>query len=78
MAQTAVEWYAKEHHRLLIQLENKEFTTGEYAVKNCDILQQAKQMEKEQIIDTFKHAQVLHAMNDESRGEQYYNENFKK
>ena len=29
--------------------------------------------EKEQIINTFKQAQVLHAINDQIRGEQYYN-----
>jgi hypothetical protein len=29
--------------------------------------------DKEQIINTFKDAQVLHAMNDQIRGEQYYN-----
>ena len=30
--------------------------------------------EKEQIINTFKDAQVLHAMDDQMRGEQYYNQ----
>lgn len=30
--------------------------------------------EKEQIINTFKGAQVLHAMDDQMRGEQYYNQ----
>lgn len=41
------------------------------------ILEQAKEMEKAQIINTFKGAQVLHTMNDQMRGEQYYNETFK-
>jgi len=45
---TAVEWYAKEHHKLLIQLENKELSLGAYVVKHSDILKQAKQMEAEQ------------------------------
>jgi hypothetical protein len=35
-------------------------------------------MEKGQIINTFKHAQVLHAMNDQMRGEQYYQETYNK
>jgi hypothetical protein len=34
--------------------------------------------EKEQIINTFKDAQVLHAMNDQMRGEQYYNDTYGK
>lgn len=42
-----------------------------------EVLQQAKQMESKQIIETFKHAQVLHAINDETRGEQYYNQTYK-
>ena len=45
---TAVEWYAKEHHKLLIQLENKELSLGAYVVKHSDILKQSKQMEAEQ------------------------------
>ena len=32
---------------------------------------------KEDIINTFKDAQVLKVMNDGTRGEQYYNERFK-
>jgi len=34
-------------------------------------------IEKEQIINTFKHAQVLVVMNNELRAEQYYNETYK-
>lgn len=34
--------------------------------------------EKEWIINTFKEAQVLHAMNDQMRGEQYYMETYGK
>jgi hypothetical protein len=33
--------------------------------------------EKEQIINTFRGAQVLHAVNDETRAEQYYNKTYK-
>lgn len=42
---SAVEWYAIEHGKLLIQLENKELTIGEYVVKHHDILQKAKSIE---------------------------------
>jgi glycosylphosphatidylinositol transamidase (GPIT) subunit GPI8 len=34
--------------------------------------------EKEWIINTFKEAQVLHAMNNQMRGEQYYMETYGK
>ena len=43
MAQTAVEWYAIEHRKLLIQLESKELSLGEYVVKHQDILKAAEQ-----------------------------------
>lgn len=42
---SAVEWYAIEHRNLLIQLENKQISIGEYVVKHQDILQKAKSME---------------------------------
>ena len=39
-------------------------------------LEQAKAMEKEQIINTFKEAQVLVVLDDTKRAEQYYNETY--
>lgn len=39
-------------------------------------LEQAKAMEKEQIINTFKQAQVLMVMDSTKRAEQYYNETY--
>ena len=50
----------------------------ELVIKNSDVLkfrqylQEAKEMEKQLIIETFKYAQVLNAMGDETRAEQYY------
>jgi hypothetical protein len=41
------------------------------------ILEKVKEMEKQQIINTFKHAQVLYALKDQIRAEQYYNETYK-
>jgi hypothetical protein len=40
------------------------------------MLMQARQKGKQQMIDTFKHAQVLHAVNDETRAEQYYTQTY--
>jgi hypothetical protein len=58
MKQTAVEW-----------LEEIYLTTG---IDRNVHFNQAKEMEKNQIINTFKDAQVFKAMNDETRAEQYY------
>ena len=40
------------------------------------ILKEAKAMKKEQIINTFKEAQVLVVLDDTKRAEQYYNETY--
>lgn len=71
MKQSAVEWYSEEHWKLFIQLENKEITTIEYALEHQIILNQAKEMEKQQIIDAYNKIYM-------STGEQYYNKTFKK
>jgi hypothetical protein len=67
--QTAVEWYA---------IEMAEYLRSMYGdgIINIDILKQAKEMDKEQKINDFKHAQFLHAIGDETRAEQYYYETY--
>jgi hypothetical protein len=65
--QTAVEWIV-EQLTPSISLQQKHIDN----LKN-----EAKEMEKEQIINTFKHAQVLKVIEDETRAEQYYNEKYK-
>jgi len=52
----------------VLSLNHKHYIDG--------LIEQAKQMEKNQIINTFKDAQVFKAMNDETRAEQYYNETY--
>ena len=42
-----------------------------------NVLEQAKAMEKDQIIDTFQDSRILSVTNNCSSGEQYYNETFK-
>jgi hypothetical protein len=56
-----------------------------YDIKNIDMsifnehhCQRYLDLEKEQIVNTFKDAQVLYVMNDQMRGEQYYNKNYGK
>jgi hypothetical protein len=56
---TAVEWLQS------IELE-RDLTLADWAL--------AKEMDKEQKINDFKHSQVLHAIGDETRAEQYYYE----
>ena len=70
--QTAVEWLYE-----ILTTENWEYKTYE---EQNEIFQKAKQREKEQIINSFKHAQVLKVLKvikDETRAEQYYNQTFK-
>jgi hypothetical protein len=61
--QTAVEW-----------LEEIYLTTG---IDRNVHFNQAKEMEKEQIIDAFGDSRILAITNNCSSGEQYYNETFK-
>ena len=64
--QTAVDW-------LFQQL----WETPKDKLTWYSILKEAKAMEKEQIINTFKEAQVLVVLDDTKRAEQYYNEIYK-
>lgn len=67
--QTAVEW-------LLNAIETKNGV--EFSSYYTEFIQQAKEMEKEQIIDTFQDSRILSVTNNCSSGEQYYNETFNK
>jgi hypothetical protein len=60
MEQTAVEWFYD-------QIENE---------GKCiyEVFEQAKKMEKEQIIDAYKHNSMIRTI---SKAEKYYNETFK-
>ena len=72
--QTAVEWYEKEKTALLIKLENQKITLGEFAVKNVDLFQQAKQMEREQIIKAFNEGTFSEM--EKIDAEDYYNQTY--
>ena len=65
MKETATEWLFKQ----LWDEPKDKFTW-------YTILDKAMQMEKEQIINTFKEAQVLMVMNSTKRAEQYYYETY--
>ena len=67
--QTAVEWFNDE---ILIHLN---FDQRLYLK---DISKQAKEMEKEQIINAFKEGNLYHGWALKHEPEQYYNETYKK
>jgi hypothetical protein len=64
--QTAVEWLVEE-------LEKHHIKTD---IKNTVAFNQAKAMEKEQIIDAWKNAEGYNDLTNENLAEQYYNETF--
>ena len=69
--QTAVEWLVEQ---LLIYGDkafNKEISLGQYHIKKQELIQQAKQMEKEQIMNAYDKVSM-------STPEQYYNETYNK
>ena len=75
MKQTAVEWLVKELNKMI------DFIPIDKWDKIRDIVQQAKEMEKEQIINA--HGDEQSYLQDDGSwktiyAEEYYNENFKK
>lgn len=81
MKQTAVEWLANE----LLHLDN-DFDMGlidknEYQKKRKEIIEKAKEMEKEQIKDAYHKVGYLHRQSPYEyfleEIEEYYNETFK-
>ena len=67
MEQSAVEWLENEIQKKYV------FNQDDF-----DMLKQAKEMEKQQIIDAYSEAYVNGLMNDNLSAEQYYNETFNK
>jgi|GWRWMinimDraft_5_1066013.scaffolds.fasta_scaffold82989_1 hypothetical protein len=71
---TALDWYCKEINYLKINYTIGNINENEYLIKQVQIYQQAKQMMKQQIIDTWCNALDLNAF---EYAEQYYNKTFK-
>jgi hypothetical protein len=72
---TAVEWYKSEVLNLHIDLESKQITLGEFAVKYVEKFEQAQALEKQQIIDAHDNGHNYY----EAGGvdaEQYYTETY--
>jgi hypothetical protein len=67
MKQTAVEW-----------LEEQTRKPEWHSLKRQDIFEQAKEMEKQQIVKAYKDGVTCLPFDDKDVGEQYYNETYKK
>ena len=66
MKQTAVEWLVEK------------MTQGEFiSIPKREWIEQAKAMEKEQILNDFENGEVCTLFKNEDTSEQYYNETFK-
>jgi hypothetical protein len=69
MKQTAVEWLAE-------QVKSVKWKFADISDREA-IIDQAKEMEKEQILNAFENGEVCTLFKNEDTSEQYYNKNFK-
>jgi hypothetical protein len=79
MEQTAVSWYAQQEIELTLEFLAKKISELDYGLRRLNLLNQAKSMEKEQIINANRDGvDMVVDKKDFISGEQYYNETFKK
>ena len=76
MKQTAVEFYSQEEIKLTLDFLENKITQLEYGIKKLRLVEQAKEMEKEQIFDALEVSKIERLTWGISK-EQYYNETFK-
>ena len=79
MKQTAVEWLSDNLWFLKEQMANKEITIGQYTITRVKLIERAKAMEKEQMIDAWSNGWLNDYQSDadvKDSAEQYYNETF--
>jgi hypothetical protein len=74
MKQTAVEWQFEQLFNSFEKFNNGEYTFNEYLKRSLEIFEQAKEMEKEQIIDAYEDGNYDNGMG-RCEAEQYYNGN---
>jgi hypothetical protein len=78
MKQTAVDWLSEQLLNLDIEFDSILINRANYWVKRNNILEQAKEMEKQQIIDAHLDGQCFSiAIEEIDYAEEYYNETFK-
>jgi hypothetical protein len=79
MKQTAVEWYEKEINSLFEKYEAKQISQVVFLIMKHNIFYQAKEMEKEQIINARIDGDENYTLVGNKRkeyAEQYYNETY--
>jgi hypothetical protein len=80
MKQTAVEWYCNEMESLRVNAEINNMDAYKFIIRRAEIFEQAKAMEKEQIIEAWNIRAKIDGVltyTDNRTAEQYYNETFK-
>ena len=74
---TAVEFYAEQEIQLTLDFISKKISDAEYCIKRIKLIEQAKAMEKEQIIEA-RQSGINATINGKSISNiDYYNETFK-
>ena len=86
MKQTAIEWFAEKDTELTIQFLEGKLNQIQLAIEKTKCLQQAKEMEKKQIVDAFKeglsspyhqnYTLVTQEGQEQTKSGQYYNETY--
>lgn len=74
---TAVEWQFEQLFNSFEKFNNGEYTFAQYLSYNLTIFEQAKEIEKQQIIDAHNDGHNYYA-EEGIDAKQYYNETFKK
>jgi hypothetical protein len=79
--QTALDWYIEQNFNNIVQRETQQISQDEYVIAYNNLLNQAKQMEKEQIEIAFAKSYLIGceevSYNDANKAsEQYYNETY--
>ena len=69
--QTAVEWYEQEINLLIEKYQSNEISQREFITMKHNLFYQAKEMEKEQIIDAYEQGDIQLV-----NGKQYYEQTY--
>jgi glucose-6-phosphate 1-dehydrogenase len=70
---TAVEWLFLQMENLITKAKVTDMDNNDFVISKVKLLQQAKEMDKEQIINAFNYGQIDLGM----EADEYYNNNFK-
>jgi len=77
MKQTAVEWLANRIIELEERLRQKEININDFFELKDELVEQALEMEKEQLIETWKHGNLPTFLGKTLTAEEYYNKTYK-